>query len=218
MEKGFSKGELIHILIAILVFGFVIGFRYIIEEKWILLPVSLIFAALILGLNILAKKLTARALDSDVEHSIWTMRQYGIKPRWKFRYEMPMGIILPLLFTFFFLGTVYITTILSYEARALKRRVAKRFGYYSYSELTDFHNGLIGASGILIVLLLAFIAYFLPFANAELLSKMAVFYAFWNMVPFSKLDGTQIFFGSKVVYAVLAIITLIFTLNFLLIV
>jgi Zn-dependent protease len=90
----------------------------------------------------------------------------------------------------------------------MKVRAAKRFGFYSYSELTDFHNALIGAGGIIALLILSFISYFPGF---EYLSRIAAFYAFWNMIPISKLDGTQIFFGSRALWTALAIITIIFT-------
>jgi Zn-dependent protease len=75
--------------------------------------------------------------------------------------------------------------------------------------MTDWHNALVGAAGIIAILLVAFISYW--YAGLETLSKFATFYAFSNMIPFSKLDGSQIFFGSRVLWATLSIITLIFT-------
>ena len=73
--------------------------------------------------------------------------------------------------------------------------------------MTDWHNGLVGAGGILGILILGIIAYFTGY---ETLFKISAYYAFANMIPFSKLDGTQIFFGSKVLYSILGVIVLIF--------
>jgi len=148
-------------------------------------------------------------LDANVEHRIWHFQRYGFKPRAKFKKEMPFGVILPLAISIVTLGAAQLMTFLTYETRALKHRAAKRFGFYSYTEMTDSHNGLIGASGVVVLLLISFIAYF---PGWEYLSKMAAFYAFWNMAPFSNLDGTQIFFGNRTLWSVLGVIVLIFVL------
>ncbi len=206
------QSEVASIVIAIAVLSVVIGFRALIEEDWSFLPIAVLFGSAIIVTNILAKKIVAHALDADVEHKIWTFSRYGIKAQKKFRREMPAGIILPLFLTFFFLGTIKFMSILSYETRALKVRAARRFGFYSFSEMTDFHHALIGGSGILAVLALSFVSYFLPFQTAEMLARMATYYALFNMIPISELDGTQIFFGSRVIYAVLAVLTTIFML------
>ena len=75
--------------------------------------------------------------------------------------------------------------------------------------MTEWHNGVIGAAGLVAVLLLSFISYFPGF---ELLTKLAAFYAISNMLPISNLDGTQIFFGSRILYITMLIITAIFFL------
>jgi hypothetical protein len=86
----------------------------------------------------------------------------------------------------------------------------KKFGPYSFTEMTDWHNALVGAAGILSCLLITFVTYWLPGDFWSVIGKMATFYAFFNMIPFSKLDGSQIYFGSRVLWSVLAVITLIF--------
>jgi len=132
-----------------------------------------------------------------------------IKAVAEFKKEKPFGFYIPLFFTLFSLGLIKVMTFLTYETGALKHRAAKRHGYYSYTEMTDWHNGLIGAAGVVILLLISLISYL---TGLELLSKMAAYYAFWNMIPIAKLDGTQIFFGSRIIWAVLGVITLIFAL------
>ncbi len=203
-----KSSELNHILAAILILSIVAGFSSIINGSYSLLPQILLFSAIIISVNLASKKMIAYWLDSDVEHEIWKST-FSIYEKPSSSKEKPAGIIIPLIITLLSLGAFKLPAILTYEARALKHRAAKRFGYYSYTEMTDWHNSLIGAAGIISLLLLSIITYF---AGSESLAKLSIFYAFANILPISKLDGTQIYFGSKQVYAALAAITLIFTL------
>lgn len=206
--------ELSHIIAAILVLTTVTGFAYAVKADWLSLSQAFLFSVIIISVSIAAKKITAYLLDSDVEHEIWTWSRYGFKPKQHLEKEIPAGVIFPLLFTLLSAGALKVMSILTYETRATQYRAAKRFGFYSYTEMTDWHNALIGAGGIIAMLLVSLVSYFLPY-NLEFLSKIAAYYAFFNMLPISKLDGTQIFFGSRVLYATLAIITAIFAGYFL---
>lgn len=204
-----NSREIRDIIIAIIILGIIISighnFKIVLED----IPKYLFFAALIIIVTIAAKKVIAFGLDSDVEHETWKWSRYGFKPHQHFEKEIPIGIVLSIILSAFSLGFVKFMSLLTYETRALKTRAAKRFGFYSFTEMTDWHNGLIGASGIVAVLLLSLIAYFV--SPGDVLWRFAAYYAFWNMIPVSKLDGTQIFFGSKILYSALAIIALIFT-------
>lgn len=199
-----------HILVAILILTLVASFGAIIQGDTAVMLFGLLFAALTILVHVGAKKWAASALDASAHHELWTWSRYGLKPGWKLDRPIPLGVILPLVLTAFSLGVVKCGTILTYETRALKRRAARRFGFYSFTEMTDWHNALIGGTGIAAVLALAFIAYWIP--GLEGLPKLATYYAFWNMIPFSKLDGTHILFGSKVLYTALALLTLTFTI------
>ncbi len=178
-----------------------------------IIPQMFLFSTIIILVSVFSKKIMANMLDADVEHDIWKVQRYWLFQNSKFREPIPAGIILPLFFSLFSLGLIKLSSILTYETRAKTSRKAKRLGHYSFSEMTDWDNGLIGAAGVVAVLGLGGIAYFFPYPNfsLELLTKMSVFYAFWNMIPASNLDGTQIFFGSRTLWAILATITLIFT-------
>lgn len=169
---------------------------------------ALFFAVIILVLNVAAKKIMAVLLDANVEHEIWRVERYGFAPTAYFKQPVLAGIILPLLVAVLSLGKVPLMTLFTYETRARKERAARRHGYYSYSEMTEWHNSVIGAVGIIAVLALAVIAYLL---DQEPLAKLAAYYAFFNMIPISKLDGAQIFFGSRVLWVVLATLSVLFT-------
>lgn len=206
----FTKKEALHLTAAWITLSLVIGLSSIISKDYEGLAKAFLYALVILAVAISAKKGLARLLDADVEHEIWIVKRYGLRPHDYFKGGVAAGIIVPLFFTAATLGFLKVMTVLSFEARALKAHVSKRFGFYSYTEMTEWHNAIIGTGGILAVLFLAIVAYFLPF-NLEVLARLAIYYAFFNMLPVSKLDGAQIFFGSRILYTALAVITLIFT-------
>jgi len=171
-----------------------------------------LFSVIIILVPTIVRKAVAHTLDSEVTHEIWQFRRFGWKPGWTFKDFLPFGVIFPFVVSFFglMMGTMYFAfSVLTYDARGLKYRVAKRFGHGSYKELTDRHNGLIGLAGIVSMLVISVLAYY---GGLLYFAKMSAYYAFWNMVPFSKLDGTQIFFGNPKLYVGLGIITLIFTM------
>lgn len=203
-----NKREFFHAIAAIVILTAVFGFSAALNLNWNSLAWAFVFATLIIAIHIYAKKLTAHLLDANVEHQLWTMENFGVMPHSKFKSPIQTGVILPIIFTLFTLGKLKFCALLTYEARALKIRAAKRFGFYSYAEMTEFHNALIGSSSTIALLLLSAVAYLSGF---ETLAKFAVYYSFFNMVPFSDLDGSQIFFGSRVLWTALTLVTLIFT-------
>ncbi len=205
-----TSREITHSLIAVIILTIVISFSTLIKGDVTPLPAALLFAALIILVSIGSKKIASSSLDAEVEHELWFWSRYGFKPGWHITPRAPFGVIVPLFFTAFSIGIVKCMTFLTYETTALKRRAARRFGFYSFTEMTDWHNALIGAAGIVGILLLAVISYSIP--GLEGLPTLSIYYAFWNMIPFSKLDGTQILFGSKVLYTALALITLVMTI------
>jgi hypothetical protein len=205
-----DESEVMQIIVAIIVLGLVSSVTDILSLDLKNIATILGFSAIIIFANIIGKKIMASRLDADVEHEIWSMQKYGFSVSSKIDKSIPVGVIFPLFVSVISLGTISLMTCLTYQTKALKRRAAKRFGPFSFTEMTDYHNALVGAVGIVTTLFVAFICYFIP--GASVLGRMATFYAFWNMIPFSKLDGTQIYFGSRVVWAILAVITLIFTM------
>ncbi|MBS3084171.1 hypothetical protein J4423_05175 [Candidatus Pacearchaeota archaeon] len=202
--------EIIQIILAIATLGIVYGFNEIAEMNLNALSAIIGFSAIIIGINILSKKIVASRLDADVEHEIWQVKRFGFHPGDNFKKSISAGILIPLFVTLVTLGSIAPMTVMTYETRALKRRAAKRFGPYSFTEMTDFHNALVGAIGIISCLLITFLTYWIPGDSWSAIGKMATFYAFYNLLPISKLDGSQIFFGSRVLWSVLAVITLIF--------
>ncbi len=210
-----EKEEILNIVGAWIIISVVLALPTIIKQEWFGVSQSIFFALVILCISIGAKKIMASMLDTGVEHRIWHMERFGFHPTAYFKKEVPTGIILPLLASLISAGKFFLLTPLTYEARALKHRAAKRHGFYSFTEVTDWHNGLVGAAGVIATLALVIASYFF---NEEPLAKFATYFALVSLIPFSNLDGTQIFFGSRIIWTVLAVITIIFFLYTLLLV
>jgi len=207
-----KEKEIMHIIIAIIVFAFVSGFMEVINLDIKKFSLIAVFGAIIIGINIISKKIMASKLDASVEHEIWNVERFGMRAGDYIKNGIVAGVIFPLFTTLVTLGSIKLTTFLTYETSALKRRAAKRWGPYNFTEMTDWHNALVGGAGVASSLLISFISYWIPGDSWVTIGKMAVIYAFWNMIPVSKLDGAQIFFGSRPLWTVLGVITLIFLL------
>ncbi len=199
--------EISHVLIAVIMMFVVSSFSFFLKGNYEAIIGTFVFSFFVVVVPVLAKKAVAFIVDSNVEHEVWSFYHYWIRPQDHFRKERAIGVVLPLALTVLTLGYFKCMTFLTYETRALKYRAAKRFGYYSYSEMTDWHNGLIGAAGVASLFVLIFVSYILGF---EYMTKMAAFYAFFSILPFSKLDGMQIFFGSRIIWSVLAFLSFVF--------
>ena len=206
-----TRKEIIIITATAIILTFVISMMESMES----VRYALISVLIILGLNVFAKKVTAHHYDSEIEIKLWEIKRYGLigalsggymHPSKKFKRAFPAGAFFPVLFAFFTFGTVKWMASLVFDVKAKVHRAAKRHGLWSFSEMTERHIGLIAAAGITINLLAAIIGYLI---NQPEFAKLNIYFAFFNMLPLSDLDGNKIFFGNKVLWSFLAIITTI---------
>lgn len=167
---------------------------------------ALLTIFVVIFINVMAKKITAFVLDSEIEIKLWEMRRWGYKAHHQLKKSFPIGAFLPIIVTFLSVGLLQWMACLVFETKGKVYRAAKRWGLYSFSEMTEYHIGLIAGWGILTTLAFAVIGYLTGFSE---FAKLSIFYAFFNMIPFSDLDGNKIFFGSLVFWSFLAILTLI---------
>ena len=161
---------------------------------------------LLLVLNIVAKKIAAFYLESEIEIKPWYMERYGFKTHQYFKKPFPIGIFLPIIVSLFSIGKLFWMASIVFDVKPKIYRAAKRHGLYSFSEMTEFHIGLIAAAGVLANLIAAVVGYFLGFPT---FARLNIYFAFFSMIPFSDLDGNKIFFGNIVLWSFLAVIVLI---------
>ena len=133
------------------------------------------------------------------EGIVLTKEQYFKKP-------FPIGIFLPILVALVSLGNFIWMAAMVFDVKPKISRVAKRHGLYSFSEMTESHIGMIAAVGVLVNIAAAILAYFLGFPT---FARLNIFFAFYNILPFSDLDGNKIFFGNMVLWSFLATLVLI---------
>lgn len=198
----FNKKEILHILIVILVLAFAITFIRRMED--FIYVFSSVFV--IVFANVAAKKIMSYHLDSEVEVKIWEVERFGFKPKSHFKKPVPMGVVFPLISTGLSFGYFAWMGSLVFDVKAKIHRAAKRHGLYSFSEMTEYHIGLIAASGIILNLFLSIVGYLIGFVE---FAQLNIFYAFFNMIPLSDLDGNKIFFGSMILWSFLASLVLV---------
>ncbi len=201
----FNKKEIINLLVVIVV----LSFSVTLFGNLNLFPYVLLSVFLIVSLNSLAKKITSYYVDSEIDIRIWKVYQYGFKPKKHFKKPILAGLIFPIIISIITFGYVKWLGSLVFEVQPKVYRAAKKYGLYRFSEMTEAHIGLIAASGIVVNLFFAILGYLIGIPSEMNFVRLSVFYAFFNMLPVSSLDGNKIFFGSVVLWSFLASITLI---------
>jgi hypothetical protein len=200
----FNKKEIITILIVTLILAFAISLVETIE----IFLYTLLAVFLLIIINIIAKKIMAFYLESEIEIKLWEVKQYGFSPSQHFKKPVPFGAFLPLIskiFLFPIQGLVWMASLV-FDVKPKIYRAAKRHGLYSFSEITESHMGLIAAAGIIANLIIALVSYLIGFQE---FTRLSIFYTFFNMLPISDLDGNKIFFGNIILWSFLASIVLI---------
>ena len=198
----FNKKEIAYIFVITIILAFAIAFIRSMET--FLYTLASIF--IIVSANIAAKKISGYYLDSEIEVKIWEMQRFGFKPNRYLKKPIPMGAFLPLIFSGLTYGYLTWMACLVFDVKAKIYRAAKRYGLYTFSEMTEYHIGLIAASGIIINLVLSIIGYLIGFVE---FAELNIYYAFFNMIPFSDLDGNKISFGSIILWSFLASLVLV---------
>lgn len=198
----FNKKEIAIVLGITLVLAISLSFLRSLDRLLYLVPVFLI----IILVNVLAKKMVSEYLDSEIELGVWKMKRYGFKPERRLKKDLPAGILFPLIFSVLTLGNLVWLASIVFDVKPKVHRAARRHGLYKFSEMTEDHIGLIAAAGIFANVIFAIIGYLIGF---EIFAKFNIYYAFFNILPFSDLDGNKIFFGNLALWSLLAAIVLI---------
>jgi len=145
-------------------------------------------------------------LESEIEIKLWEMKRWGYKKHHQFKKTVPVGVIFPILLTVLTYGFTTWFATLTFDVKKKIYKAARRWGLYTFSEITEYHTGLIAAWGILANLLFAIIGYLIGLPE---FARLNIYVAVFGLIPFSDLDGNKIFFGSLVLWSFLATISLI---------
>jgi len=197
----FNLKEIALIALVTIILAFSLSFSNLAEVLFLLVPVFFVII-----INLLAKKISSFYLDSEIEIKLWEFKRYGFKPKRHFKKPFPIGAFLPLITSIFSFGYFVWLNGLIFDVKIKIYKAARRFGLYSFSEITEYQIGLIAAAGILANLFFAVIGYLM---NLNEFARLNIYYAFFNLIPLSDLDGNKIFFGSIILWSFLATIVLI---------
>jgi hypothetical protein len=200
----FKIKELANILIVIILFAFIISFLQDLNA----FLTALLIAFIIIAVNVLSKKIMASYLDSEIEQKVWQWQRWGYYARSHLKKPIPAGIIFPfiLIWISYPIGFLKVLTFLQFDVKPTSARAAKRHGLYKFTEMTEWHIAAIAGIGIFANLVLAVIAYMLGYSE---LARFSIYFSVWNLLPVSQLDGSRIFFGSKILWVILAVLSLI---------
>lgn len=198
-----NKREIISIVVVAIILALAFNVKNFSIKTSSLVALAILLAILV---NLIVKKFASFYLDSEIEMKFWSIKRFGFRAHHHLKNPFPAGIFLPIITTALSLGYFIWMACFVFDVKARAYRAAKRHGLYSFSEMTESHIGLIAAAGILANLIFAVLGYF---AGWDLFTKMNIYYAFFNMIPISDLDGNKIFFGEIILWSFLATITLI---------
>ncbi len=134
-------------------------------------------------------------------------QRYGFRKPQHLEKPIPIGLLISFIAPIISYGNFLWFAILESEVEGTSARASKRHGIYRYTEITDIHIALILSAGLVSNLVIATIAYLI---NLPELGKLSIYYAVYSLLPLGSLDGTKIFFGSRILWFALLIISLIF--------
>ncbi len=176
----FGINEMRDLCISVLVLGFAFNLAFTSGSIYFL-PATIFIVAVVFALHELGHKFTAQKFGCFAEYRMW-----------------PYGLVIALVFSFF--GVIF---------------AAPGAVYISCLHLTRRQNGLISLSGPAVNILLGFLFLLLSWVYAPLsaifllTARISVFLAFFNLIPFSPLDGSKIFAWDRNVWIIAVILSVL---------
>lgn len=215
-EIKFDKHEIQQIIAAIIVLAFIFSFKASIDSiTWIKeFLLMLILSGLSLYINILGHKYAAVSNGAEAKFQLWTIERFGFSKAAVLKkkpvdpllrllhniafFPLQLWLVVPILVTIFSNGqlpfaAVYTTAITMTAAHRLGKR------YLRISEIETAKIALVGPLlNIAFALIIKSLFGLTGIAGDLVLINLAL--AISNMLPLPKLDGSQVFFSSILLY------------------
>ena len=203
----FDKKEMGSLVGASLVLGFIFSFNNLTHSEvsvslliinWIR---AFILSFIVYLIYLIANKNAAKLHGAKIQFKLWGMDRYWFNKGAKFSKlwffglkinSFKAGILVPLIVALFS-NINFATTSYTEITEVVAQRAGKKFKH-----LTDLEISRIHLAGPLACLLLAIIL--TPLGSFNTLAEIAKMVAPFSFVPFSKLDGAKILFGSLPLY------------------
>ncbi len=201
----FTKKEVAWILIAVIIFEFIIIFPLQKEFNLFVLLVP----PIILLTNIISKKMVSGVFSIKIEHEIWKFQRWGVYKRSHFKKPIPIGLVIPFTLSILSLGLIKMLVLIQFQAENIfEKRVLKQIGFKRKSEINDSDLGFTAAVGFYSLIVLAIIGTIIGFPE---LTKYSIYYCLWNIIPFGNIDGSKVFYGSLINWTLILILLFIST-------
>jgi len=181
------------ISIAVSVFILALIFSYLDTAK---LPLYLIIFAVIILVNVIAKKIASHYLEVNSSVHIWDFRQYWFAESWKFAKPVPIGLLLPPVLIVFTYGTIKWLGMLQTEFEEKLTKLVRKRKPWSYPGLRDLDISLILLAGFVANIVLALVS--MKFSPQ--FAALALLYCFYNLIPIGKLDGFKLLMNNRALY------------------
>lgn len=190
----FNQKELLSLGIAAALIGYLSAF---LKFSWLGWLGAAGLALIVLLVHFAAQKFVASLKDCNIELNLWTFRQYWFYKSSYSKWPIPAWLLLPLLLLLATFGVVKWLAVTTFEAVPVRKVTP-------YSELSEWELAIIAASGAAANILLAVLSQFAGWQNFALLN---IWFAFFNLLPISSLDGAKILFGGRVFWIFLFVLT-----------
>jgi len=207
-KMKFSKNEWKYILIISIVLGFVFSFKEwgpgktpditIGIKNWI---ISIILVIIAFSIHNIAHKIIAKQHSATSELDLWRINYKKIIHRSK---PLALGNILAVLLSILSNGSIKFSAL---ESQNIKCNLEERLGR-KFKHLKEIEIAYIALAGPVINLFLAllFKAFNNPVFDKFILINYSI--AIYSLIPFNKLDGSRIWFGSYYIYIFFLILTI----------
>jgi len=192
----FNKEEIIIFLLVALLIGYLFSFKELMTKSlnWdaVLAWLKLSGLALIALLScVVVCNMVTWHFGCDAEFRLWCVKQYSFHKRSYFKRSLPAWILFPLGLVFLTLGYVKWLALLVFDV-VPTTKVGRE-----YAEITEWELALIAFFGLFANLMLAVIS---KIAGWHTLASINMWYAFFNFLPISELNGAKILHGSKMLW------------------
>ena len=203
----FSRIELNNLLLSILILGLIVGFndgsKTFVFGHWLFnLFNSILIVFLVLFIHISAQKIVGLRMGYLVEYKIWTI-----------------GLVIALVVGLLSGGKLW---LLISGGIFVSHMIGERLGKFRYG-FNYFQQGIVATMGavanILFAVVVKVISKFSPSVLADKFVLVSIVFALLSLLPIPPLDGSHMFFGSRVVYilfffSLIGVSALIYLTNF----
>ncbi|MBT3642548.1 hypothetical protein HN604_00440 [archaeon] len=205
MESSKDKERIIQEIGIVILSAFILALT-VSFSKFPIFYASLLSFAIIITVNVIAKKIAGYMFEIKVDIKPWTWYQFGFVSKMHFKKPLPM-LWLPLIISWISKGTVWWLAVLEFDVSPKTERIARRHGLYRYTQVTEWHIAMIAMWSVIATIVAGIIGYV---AGFELFAKLSIFYSVWSIIPLSSTDGSKIFFSSRLLWMFIASILAIF--------